>query len=393
MNNNLPVKIFYCQHPASIIFFKNLAGIIREKDRQCRIILVLSAHPYFQTFNLKPYVQSFNEIVKLDYVSYRKNIAAGILAAWSLRKRIRQLTQSWSLLYFRIDLFLMDSAWLPANLFLYYFAYFNRKAHIVRFFVSLPQKTERTSSARNFLISWYHIFCGGYKVKTIISPAGKFLDLYYQQPVPGEKIIIIAPGSSSMVSGYESMSYPAPRSVSKQVKDMVIVFGDATLFDFYSAYLPTEQECRERLKLLFSSLESHYVGGRLFYKPHPGDKGKLMPGPEYSHYQVFTKDMNAETIIDQYQEHILAVYSFASTSSVAASFYRIPAYTYYRYLCNAAGKDKFDRIIGTEYLQSPYLCHLSELKDIGKVDCISNNIENSESADQEKVNKILNISG
>jgi hypothetical protein len=50
------------------------------------------------------------------------------------------------------------------------------------------------------------------------------------------------------------------------------------------------------------------------------------------------------------------------------SFFGIPAYTFYRYLCNKSGIEKFDSLF--KQVDSRLLFHLAALGEIGKIDAL-----------------------
>jgi hypothetical protein len=78
--------------------------------------------------------------------------------------------------------------------------------------------------------------------------------------------------------------------------------------------------------------------------------------------------MNAEALFDKYEEKIKAVYSLSSNSVVIGSFFGIPSYAFYPYLCNRAGVEKFNRVFQQEHIRSKFLLPLSDIREVGAID-------------------------
>ena len=166
------------------------------------------------------------------------------------------------------------------------------------------------------------------------------------------------------------------------MKDTVIIFGNEGAIRQYSEYLQDIQLLNKKLKNIFRNIENYYVNCKLYYKPHPTDQGKIMPGVDISKYNLFDDSTNAEAIFEEYSEKIKAIYSLYSNSVIMGSFFGIPSYAFYRYLFNESGIRRFDNIFNQENLKSDYLFLLSNLEDIGKIDNLKNSNLNFESIEK-----------
>ena len=149
---------------------------------------------------------------------------------------------------------------------------------------------------------------------------------------------------------------------------MVIVFGDASVFDFYSEYFSSYQEYVDKLNAFFGALEGKYSQCKLYYKPHPTDEGKIMPGVNLKRFRLFDDSVDAQAIFDKYQGKIKAIYALSSASTIMGSFFGVPSYTFYRYICNQEGVKKFDKFFNQDNIKSKFLFHLKDLAEIGKID-------------------------
>ncbi len=388
-------KLFICNHPAGLMLYKNLIKIIKKYDQDAKIILFKVNHPYFAKFDFEPYREYFDEIVGFESISYKRNFWSGLRKIFIFQKKLKKIMADSLSNFEQIDLFLDDSAWLPANILLFNLSQMRDVKNIIRFSQGvLDGPHAKTDKLKTFFCRLYSLPLKCYNVRVISTLGGQFLDFSYTDNVPGKTIKIINPTADPGKFEEENvLPYPIIRESQRvQKRDMVIIFGDATLDKLWGEYLPDNKTFVEKLASFFSALERKYPDCTLYYKPHPGDGKMVMQGIDIRKYNFFDNKVNAQAIFDKYQERVKAVYTFSSTSVVIGSFFGIPSYTFYRYLCNRAGIDKFDNLLDQESTKSRFLFHLSDSNEIGKIDNLEsvNCYVDLENVD-DKYLKVLNI--
>lgn len=391
-------KIFICHHPVALILYKNLAEIIRENDKDIKIILFKVNHEYFSKFDFAPHKSYYDKVIEFDFVSYKKNLFLGISEVIKFKKKLNKSVSEILGNFDEIDLFLTDSAWLPVNILLYNLSRQKNIKNInkISFFESKgPQtKIDRIKSA---WCNLYRLFCRCYKVKVISTKSGKFVNFAYDEDTPGKFIKIISPTSRiTEVPGWAKKDFfPYPVSLKNhphEKKDMIFVFGDAGIFQFYKEYLPDYETFVKKISLLFSAIEKKYPDCKLYYKPHPSDgNNKVMEGVDLKKYILFDSTIDAPDLLDKFNHRIKAVYALSSFSVVFGSFFSVPSYFFYHYLFDGAGIEKFDSFYNQSNLDSRFICHVSNLSDIGKIDNLKRtNVFSDKNTSQEYL-ELLNI--
>jgi len=365
-----------------------LAKIIKNYDREFETILFKVNHPYFSKFNFEPYKKYFDKIIEFDFITYRKNFIKGVFEALIFQRKLKKVIPNFLRNFQEIDLFLEKSAWLPVNILLNHLSREKNIKNIIKFTLAIQNSSQtKIDGMKTILCNLYSLPFKCYKIKVLTSLAGKFVDFDYSCDTPGKLIKIVSPIRET--KKIDILSYPIVSEYSGAIKkDVVIIFGDETIFNFYSEYLPDYETFIEKLTTFFKTIENKYSDCKLYYKPHPGDKGKLLPGIDSLKYNFFDNTINAQTLLDFYCQRIKAVYTFSSSSAIFSSFFGIPSYTFYRYVCNQVGIEKFDKIFNQDNLKSKFLYHISKLNEVGKID----NLERPNFKKFDEIyKKILNI--
>ena len=391
-------KLFICHHPGDSLLYKNLIKIIKKYDKDVQIILFKVNHPYFSKFNFQPYKQYFDKIVEFDFIHYEKNLLISFWKIFSFQKKLKKITANLLRDFEKIDLFLDKSAWLPINILLYNLSRQKNIKNITAFsFGEVGCSQTKKDNLKTFLCNLCSLFFKCYKIKVISTLTGKFYDFVYDDNVAGNNIEIVSPvGRPQNKSDLEKeniLPYPIIKKFQKGTKkDMIIIFGDANILQCYSEYLPEYKTFVKKITTLFKALENKYSNYKLYYKPHPSDKDRIMPGIDFKKYNLFDNTVNAQTLVDMYQERIRAAYTFSSTSVIQSSFFGIPSYTFYRYLFNSPGIKMLNNIFNQDNIKSKFLFHLSDLNEIGKIDNLKpvNCYINLEKVDK-KYREILNV--
>lgn len=382
-------KLFICNHPGQLFLYKKLVQIIKKYDKNTKILLFKVNHPYFLKFNFKPYKQYFDKIIEFDFVRYEKNFLMSFWKIFNFQNKLKKIDNSLLLKFDKIDLFSHNSAWLPVNIMLYNLARQKNIKNITTFiFGRLEGPQTKTDNIKTLLCNLYSLPFKCYKVKVISNLAGKFQGFVYADSIVGTTVKTISPPiqllNSSDWKKENILPYPIIKKNLRSIKkDMIIIFGNANILECYSEYFPKYEIFIKKINNFFETLEDKYSNYKLYYKPHPSDENRIMPGINLKKYNLFDNTMNAETIFDSYHQKIKAVYTFSSTSIVLGSFFAIPSYTFYRYLFNSSGVELFDNIFSQDNIKSKFLFHLSDLKEIGKIDNLK-----PKNLDLKKINKI-----
>ncbi len=389
-------KIFISHHPGDLLLYKNFIQIIRKYDKNIKIILFKVNHPYFLKFNFEPYKQYFDEIIEFDFIHYEKNLLAGFWKIFNFQKKLKKATADLLVNFGEIHLFLSDSAWLPVNILLYNLARQRTIKNITKFAMGqLECSQTKKDNLKTLLCSLYSLPFKYYKVKVISTLAGEFQDFVYTEHTAGAIVKIVSPFPRALNNpnwGKENiLSYPIITKNLKGIKkDMIIIFGDANIFQYYSEYLPEHETFVKKMTIFFKALENKYSNYKLYYKPHPTDKDRIMPGINVQRYNLFDNRVNAQTLVDMYRERIKAVYTPFSTSVMIASFFGIPSYTFYRYMFNRAGIELLDNLFNQDNTRSKFLFHLTDLSEIGKIDNLKPSRINLENLEK-RYRKVLDV--
>lgn len=367
-------KIFICHHPAGLLLYKNLIKIIKKYDSEAKIILFKVNHPYFAELDFEPYKKYYDEIREFQFINYKKNFLKGFWEILNFQKKLKNTTLNLLANFERIDLFLDVSAWLPVNILLYNLSREENVKSITKFNLALGSSHVKIDKIKTFLCALYTLPFRCYQVKVLSTLGGKFLNFAYIDNTPGTIFKIISPMAKELNNPnyYKKENIlpcpVVPEGLPAEKKDMVIVFGKKNIFQSFSEYLPNYEIYVKKLVALFRAIADKYLDCKLYYKPHPADQSELMPGIDNKRYELFDNTINTQALFDKYYNKIKAVYAFSSNSVIWGSFLGIPSYTFYKYLCNQNGINKFNNYFNQDNMVSEFLYHIADLREIGRVD-------------------------
>ena len=371
------------------MLYKNLVQIIRKYDKNVKVVLIKVNHAYFSKLDFEPYRKYFDQTIEFDFIHYKKNLFRGWQEIFNFQKRIKDINTAFMSGFERIDLFLDDSAYLPVNILLYNLSRQKNVKNIVKFsFGGLEGLQTKTDKIRTFLCALYSLPFKSYKIRVLNNLEGQFINFSYSEDTPGIIVKIISP-TADLLSGFgypkeNVLPYPIAFKYSPSAKkDMVIVFGKGKSFQNNPKYFSDYETYIKKLTAFFKVLENKYSDCRLCYKSFPLDEGQIMPGIDIKKYSLLDDTADAQELLDKYQQRIKAVYSPLSAIAVHSSFFGIPSYTFFRYLCSQAGIEKFNSLMNKDILRSEFLFHISNLSEIGKIDDLSRPI-----VDSKKLEKI-----
>lgn len=388
-------KLFISHHPNNLFLYKNLIQIIRKYDKDTKILLFKVNHPGFSKFNFEPYKEYFDRIVEFDFIHYQKNFLAGLWKILAFQKKLKRVISSFLRNFETIDLFLDNSAWLPVNVLLYNLSREKSIKNIHKITIAEPESSQtKRDKIKTLWCALYSLLFKCYKVKAISTRGGKFVDFVYGSDTPGNFLKIVSPIVFNKSYGLKEDILPYPifyQRRSAEKRDIVIIFGDANIPQYFAEYLPSYETFVEKLNTFFKAVENKYSNCQLYYKPHPNDKdGEIMPGINLQKYRLFDNTVNAQMLFERYQKRIKAVYTFSSSAAIFGSFFGIPSYTFYRYLFNPSGIEKFNSFFNQDYLMSRFLFHIADLGEIGKIDELEPPVINLKKLEK-RYRKVLNI--
>ncbi len=316
----------------------------------------------------------------------------------AFQRKLKKVISSFLANFETIDLFLHKSTWPTVNILLYNLSKQKNVKNIIKFILKEKAYSEtKIDRIKTLFCNLHSLFLGCYKIKVTSTLAGEFTGFVYAERIPGVSFRIVSPvrevvnifdDKKENILPYPIISKNSPTSK----RDMVIIFGDTSICQDFSEYLPSNKVFIEKLTAFFKSIEGKYSDCKLWYKPHPGDKNRVMSGINIKKYNLFDNTVNAQVILDTYNQKIKAVYSIISSSAILGSFFGIPSYTLYRYLFNSAGIEKFDNLFDQDNTKSKFLLHMPDLKEIGKIDNLESHdcyvdLENID----ERYRKVLNV--
>src|SRR3989338_2183238 len=187
-------KLFICHHPDQLLLYKNLIQVIKEHDKNTRIVIFKVNHPYFLKFNFTPYNQYFDKIVEFDFIHYKKNFLAGYREIFNFQKKLKKTAANVLANFGTIDLFMTDSAWLPVNILLYNLARRKNIKNITKFAGGqLEGPQTKTDNLKTIFCNLYALPFKCYKVKVISNLTGKFQGFAYTGRVPGTAVKLVSP--------------------------------------------------------------------------------------------------------------------------------------------------------------------------------------------------------
>ena len=106
----------------------------------------------------------------------------------------------------------------------------------------------------------------------------------------------------------------------------VVFFGDANMTDFYTQL--DRDFLFSRTFEYIRAIHDYYRRKDItvYYKPHPFDGDKIMPGCESVKLPIFSEKINAEMLFSKYHSSIVAVYTVSSHSVLFGAKNGIPGY-------------------------------------------------------------------
>jgi hypothetical protein len=376
-------KLFICHHPGNLLLYKNLIQIIKKYDRNVEIVLFKINHPYFLSFDFEPSKKYFDQIVEFDFIHYKKNLFQGLREVLLFQKKLKKISETLLSDFEKIDLFLDNSAYLPINVLLYNLSRQGNVKNITKFSLGgLKGIKTKIDKVKTFLCALYSLSFKCYKIKILNNLNGQFMNFVYAEETPGKLVEIISPivdPSNNFIESQENiLPYPVKYKKSPAAKkDMIIIFGKGKTFQNSPGYFSDYGTYVKKLTAFFKTLEKKYSNCKLCYKYFPLDGNKVMPGINTKKYVLFDNNINAQELIEKYQKRIKAIYTPFSVVAAYGSFFGIPSYTFYRYLCNPAGIERFDSLMNQGSLNSKFLFHLESLDEIGKIDNLKFSFINS----------------
>lgn len=363
-------KIFVCHHPSGLLLFNNFSRIIKNLSQDVEVILFKVNHPYFSDFDFESYKNRFDKVIEFDFVHYSENFIKSYQQILNFIKKLKETEKNILANYTGMELFMEDSAWLPVNLMLYSLSKNKKISSIFRFVgIDTIKENIKTDSMRTFLYNLYTIFLPCYPIKFTVSADRKFADFQYKEVVPGKKIKVASPVDFMQTQDKNTVPFPiiSEENFSGK-KDMVLIIGDANIFEEFPEYFSSYRDFLRKTEFFLKALEEKYKDCKIFYKPHPADKNKLMPCIDTKKHIIFDNKKTAQMIFNDYCNRIKAVYTIFSTSAISSSYFGIPSYVCYKYFFNELGKGRLDSVFCAKNIGSRFLLSISELDEIGKID-------------------------
>lgn len=358
--------IYISYHPSSLTKYTQMQKVYNSRYYS---VLIICKHPYMNQDIIECYKNIFNELIFLPDIQYEINIfrliskVAKFLETFNLQiKPILKNIKSFSVVS-------NASSYLPVNAILSRLRRHKKCRYSISIACDLFYKVEidilKTVYVlfASFILRIYPIY---YNRKLSFMYIKYPIDRILRLDSPFSQKNAFLPSQIKSIPVYNVLELFAKRSASK--KDMIIFYGDMTVFDAYGSDL-SGKEYKERLALFFSFLSKYYSGCELNYKPHPLDEQKTMTGLDNIHFKLYKGGLTSQLHLDMNIDRVKACYSIASTSLKYSASQGIPSYACYKYFQfnNEYPKYFFEN---EDASGNPFLYNIEKIEQIGRVDNI-----------------------
>ncbi|MFH1772633.1 MAG: hypothetical protein ABH872_07450 [Candidatus Omnitrophota bacterium] len=357
-------RIFISYHPGSLVDFDH----IRVTDNQTSLpLLIMCKHPYLTLEIISVYGDKFKSCVVLPDINYEKNIFFGFI---KLTRYLREFKEKMNPFLDKVDSFeiISDcSAYLPVNAVISTLRKSPKFSRLVsiRFDYTFKRQTD---SLKTFLVNFYVWSFGLLNIYV----HKRFSYLYINEP------------NSAVITFKKQFSYSDKMKVNENNKkeiilierptinfnnksrDMIVIFSDLNLLKAFKENL-NKEEYENKLKVFFAALSKFYKGHRIIVKPHPQNKGRLMPGLGQIEHQSYTGSYTSQMFLELNALEVKACYSATSTALLYAAERGIPSYTFYKYL-NFKNENLKLFFESVEVKNNYLLFNLRNINEIGVID-------------------------
>lgn len=366
--------IYISFHPGTL---EKYAYMRQVYAKEYLSILIICQHPYINAEIIKHYVDGFDQIIVLPDVQCKANIYRLILDVAGFLKDFKDKIKPILAAIDQFDIISNASGWLPVNILL------SRLRHSSKCNHSISLSDESDNFYGVVSKSGIDILKTGYLL--LLSVIFRIYPAYYHKKLsfvyiklPVDRVLRFnspflrrSPPLLEQMDSLPVYNVLEPfQKRSNLKKEIVIIYGDTTIFKEYGSDL-TYDAYKEKLTIFFSFLSKHYHGYKLIYKPHPLDKGKIMPGLDKIRFELYEGSLISQLHLDMNIDKVKACYSAGSFSLHYPISRGIPAYAFYKYLeFNRQYPDAlFKKIDGL----NPFFWNIRKVEEIGVIDstCIS----------------------
>lgn len=322
---------YFCNHPYPLVIFDAIARIAKAGGLDVKHHLIFSKHRYFDDLDYAQFVNRFDRVDEVPYVETRRNIIAGLSEGRQYVRALERVRLERDSVFFTISY-----SDLATNLFCSYARRFAPKGEMVHLTIYgnfLDISSGRFSLVKTLHDGVYSALLRGYFLSSYVDDRGNVLEKIYWNDPHTQTLQLMFP-AQERVSSFVSISFPhAPESDSAPTgrSKAVLFFGDGTLESYYSDL--DRNVFYDAINRTLGFLRSKYrsePGVKIFYKPHPLDRGRVPDEVRLDGIEVFRERLSAEMILLQSDLEVLETYSVSSTACLTASHFGIPSFGIYR---------------------------------------------------------------
>lgn len=324
---------YFCNHPYPLVIFDTIAQIAKAGGLKVSHRLIFSRHRYFQDLDYRQFMQWFDRVEEIPYVETRRNYFTGLRDARRYVRALEAIRLEKNSIFFTISY-----SDLATNLFCSKVKRVNSGAELVHFTIYgnfLDVSAGKFSLAKTFRDSIYSLLLGARFMSTYVDHRGNVLEKLYWND-PHTKTFQLAFSSDQKTSAFPTIPFPlisVSDASAARVQKAVFFFGDGTLESYYSEL--DSKLIYKAINRTLRFLRERYAEDktvRIFYKPHPLDRGRVPYEIQLDGIEIYQDRLTAEMILLQPGIEVLEVCSVSSTACLTASHFGIPSFAIFR-LC------------------------------------------------------------
>lgn len=367
---------FIAGEPSSFMTMVNMAHIIKIINPNYTVEAIIPRHSFLSKMEVQEFLDEFDRVWHLPSCDFQRNILRGVCRGKEFKKALQNIVLEENSIVFAFI-----SMEMSLNLAIKFISekYKSIKIVLLSYTVKQIDITKfggKFSKSMTTLNRFYSFILGCYPMKSYTGENGQFMYREHSQRLPFTRMILSAnqAGCNEKLEPHmadlATLPYPAVirhNARDKKHEKFVVFFGSAMMSDYYVQL--NKQFLLEKTFQYVNAIRDYYLKKNIavYYKPHPSDEEKFMPGCELSGFFLFKEKINAEMLFSKYYDCIVAAYTVASYSVLFGSKNGIPSYWAYDFCFNDNElKDSFRKV--TLDNKSRLLKSLSDLGQIGAID-------------------------
>lgn len=365
----------------------NMARLLKMIDPDYRVEAVIPYHHFLAQMDVREFLDEFDEVWHLPTCDFQRNILQGVLRGRAFKRALRNIRFRQHSIFFafisvemsvNLAIQFISERLKPAKIIL--LTYAKKQIEITKF-------GGRLSRLLTALNQFYSFVLGCYPMRSYVSASGQFMYREHVSALPFPRVALLenpcCGNEARKADAAAPMALPYPviaRRKEDQTaapKKFVLFFGDASMAGFFTQL--NGEFLYEKTAQYAKAIKDYYGKKNIpvFYKPHPFDGEKIMPGCEGAGFDFFKEKINAEMTFSKYHDRLAAVYTVSSHSVLFGSKNGIPSYWAFELCFSDEDLKKSFREV-TVQCESRLLKSLKSLDEIGSFDDDKRQIDEKE---------------